>query len=148
MAHLERQGFEAYLPKILTTRRHGRRFVTLKMPLFPRYGFVRLDLSRDRWRSVNGTIGVASLVMGRDLPLPVPEGIVEDLLSASDPEGLVDFDRGFRPGDVVTIAVGPFAGAAGTLVRLDAKGRVEMLLALLSGSVRVTVDRDALRSVG
>ncbi|TBW32116.1 transcriptional activator RfaH [Siculibacillus lacustris] len=143
--HLERQGYEAFLPKALVTRRHARKFETLKAALFPRYAFVSLDIGRHRWRSINGTMGVASLVMGIDYPQPVPNGIVEDLIEAADEDGVIDIGRGFRPGDPVEILVGPFAGTVGTLVSLDAKGRVEMLLSLLTGAVRVKVAREVLR---
>ena len=62
--HLERQGFHVYLPLREKKRRIGRRTDIIKAPLFPRYLFVELDLSVDRWRSVNGTFGVAYLVGG------------------------------------------------------------------------------------
>lgn len=146
-AHLTRQGFRNFLPRVLGTRRHARRIETIRVPLFPRYGFVSLDLMRDRWRSVNGTTGVASLVMAQDRPMPVPRGIVEGLVAAMSADGLVDFDWGFRPGDTVRVTAGPFAGALGELKRLTPSGRVEMLLSLLNATVRVNVARDVLEPV-
>ena len=54
-------------------------------PIFPRYLFVVLDLDRDRWRSVNGTFGVARLVMmAGDRPQPAPHGVVEALVALAD----------------------------------------------------------------
>lgn len=142
--HLARQGFESFLPRIKVTRRHARKIETVKTPLFPGYGFVRLDLSRHRWRSVNGTAGVAGLVMACDRPQPIPHGTVEGLQQATTAEGVVDLDHGLRPGDPVRLVAGPFAGQLGVLVRLDGKARVEMLLSLIGGSVRLKVARDAL----
>jgi len=147
-AHLRRQGFEAFLPRIARTVRHARKLEKIKAPLFPRYGFVRLDLARQRWRSVNGTTGVASLVMGRDLPLPVPAGVVEALIACVTRDGVVDLDHGFRPGDSVRLIAGPFAGQLGILTQLDDRGRVEMLLSLMAGKVRLKVARDMLEPVG
>lgn len=146
-AHLARQGWETFLPRIRSTRKHARRVETVATPLFPRYGFVRLDLSRDRWRSVNGTIGVSGLVMGRDLPCAVPAGVVEELIAAVDPDGFVDLVRGMEPGAPVRLRSGPLAGQIGTLMRLDAKGRVEMLLSLISGTVRLKLARELLEPV-
>ncbi len=145
--HLVRQGFEVFVPKILVTRRHARRLETVKAAFFPGYGFVRLDLLRHRWRSVNGTTGVANLVMGRDLPLAVPDGIVEALLARRNDDGVLEFECGFRPGDPVRLISGPFAGQLGILQSLDAKGRVEMLLSLIAGTVRVKVARDMLEPI-
>lgn len=146
-AHLARQGWDVFLPRIRETRRHARRVETIAAPLFPRYGFVRLDLARDRWRSVNGTIGVVGLVMGRDLPCAVPAGIVEDLIGAVDPDGFVNLVHGFEPGDPVRVRTGPLAGQMGVLSSLDAKGRVEMLLSLISGTVRLKLARELLEPV-
>ena len=70
--HLERQGFAVYLPQYLRRWRHARRTELRPAPFFPRYLFVALDLSRDRWRSVNGTFGVSRLVMEGERPQPVP----------------------------------------------------------------------------
>lgn len=142
--HLARQGFESFLPRIKVTRRHARKVETVRAPLFPGYGFVRLDLSRHRWRSVNGTSGVAGLVMACDRPQPIPHGTIEGLLDATDPEGVIDLHHGLKPGDPVRLVAGPFAGQIGVLIRLDGKARVEMLLSLLGGSIRLKVSRDAL----
>ena len=145
--HLERQGFDVFLPRIRKTRRHARRLETVLAPLFPRYGFVALDLGRQRWRSVNGTIGVAGLVMGGELPQAVPVGVVETLAACVTADGSVDLDHGFRPGDTVRLVVGPFAGHLGILTRLDDRGRVEMLLSLMANPVRLKVARDMLEPV-
>lgn len=141
-AHLARQGFTTFLPRLAVVRRHARKVEMRKVWLFPRYGFVALDVTRQRWRSVNGTLGVEGLVMGADRPLPVPRGVVEDLRARADGDGVVDFDRGLTPGSPVQLTDGPFAGALATLVRLDDRGRAELLLALMTGAVRVKVDRD------
>src|SRR5262245_16033148 len=65
---LQQQGFRTYLPKRLKTIRHARKLSTVVAPFFPSYLFVMLDLTRNRWRSVNGTFGVAGLVMQGDQP--------------------------------------------------------------------------------
>jgi len=66
--HLARQGFATFAPRHLRTVRHARRAMTRKVPLFPGYLFVALDLARDRWRSVNGTFGVRGLVAAGPAP--------------------------------------------------------------------------------
>lgn len=145
--HLARQGFRTFLPLLPVTRRHARRQDTVLAAFFPRYAFVRLDLARDRWRAVNGTVGVNSLVMAHELPCPVPDGIVEDLAACAGANGVVAFPQEFQPGDCVRITGGPLAGSLGTLTRLDENGRVEMLLDLMRASVRVRVARNMLEAV-
>src|SRR5256885_14696986 len=75
-AHLLNQEFPVFLPLREKTRRHARKLESVRVPFFPGYLFVRLDLSRDRWRSVNGTLGVVHLVMQGQHPVPAPPGII------------------------------------------------------------------------
>ena len=69
---LDNQKFRVFVPRILKSRRHARKFETIRAPLFPRYIFIALDLGRDRWRSVNGTLGVDRLLTRGGEPEPVP----------------------------------------------------------------------------
>src|SRR5579859_2346331 len=68
--HMEAQGFRTHLPQISKTVRHARKLRTVRVPLFPRYLFIVLDLGRDRWLSVRSTFGVACLVTCDDRPVP------------------------------------------------------------------------------
>ena len=78
--HLRHQGFETYLPRHLRKRRHARKTEIVVKPLFPRYlFFVALDLKFDRWRAVHSTIGVSQLVTAGDVPIPVPDGAVDEI---------------------------------------------------------------------
>jgi transcription antitermination factor NusG len=70
--HLERQGFSTFLPRQPRTIRHARRIRVSLAAYFPGYLFVTLDLARQRWRSINGTLGVAHLVGAGERPTPVP----------------------------------------------------------------------------
>jgi transcription elongation factor/antiterminator RfaH len=141
-ANLDRQGFIHFLPKVLVTKRHARRYVTQKEWLFPRYGFLRLDLARDRWRSINGTYGVERLVMGQDGPQSVPDDIMETIKAATGADGLFAPDAGLVAGASVRVRQGPLSGALGVLQSLDGRGRVDLLLHLLNGQVRTTVARE------
>ena len=141
---LEAQGFRSFLPRNLKTVRHARRLMTVSAPFFPRYLFVALDLTRDRWRSVNGTFGVVGLIMGDGYPIPVQHGVVESLMSCCGADGHVDLADRLELGKPVRLLSGPFADMVGRLARLDGGGRVQVLLRLLGGEVAVSVARAAL----
>jgi transcriptional antiterminator RfaH len=138
---LDAQGFENFMPRRLKTVRHARKLRTVDAPLFPRYVFVALDLDQDPWRSVNGTIGVASLFMAQERPLPVPVGVVETLIMSSDAEQRLRFLPKLRPGEKIRLVAGPLAEALGVLETLDDKGRVEVLLEIMGSGVRVKLPR-------
>ena len=139
--HLEAQGFRIFMPRFRKTVRHARKLRETITPIFPGYVFVALDLERDRWRSINGTFGVARLVTTQSRPIPVPTGVVEALIATVDELGLVRFDDGLRPGQPVSVLAGPFAKSFGVLSRLDGNGRVRVLLTIMGGLVPVAMDR-------
>lgn len=145
---LRRQGFEAYLPQCRKLRRHARRTEVVTTPLFPRYVFVALDLAADRWRSVNGTIGVSRLVCHGDVPSPVREGVVAALRAGEDDEGFVSlarlalFDRGAR----LRVLDGAFAGQIGAYERMTRAERVVLLFDMLGDDVEVAVPIHAIEA--
>jgi transcription elongation factor/antiterminator RfaH len=141
--HLRAQGFRTYLPQITKTIRHARQFRSVRAPLFPRYTFLILDLSRDRWLSVRSTVGVSSLFTCEGRPVPVPAGVVENLIAHSD-GSLTRLDVGLTKGQSVRIVSGPFANLVGTLDRLDEAGRTRVLLKIMGSAVPVSIHRLAL----
>jgi transcription elongation factor/antiterminator RfaH len=142
--HLGAQGFRTFQPQIRKTIRHARQLKTVRAPLFPRYLFVILDLERDRWLSVRSTVGVSSLFSNRDgRPVAVPIGIVESLIERTD-DSLTRLDNDLVKGQQVRILAGPFVDFIGTLDRLNAAGRVRVLLQLMGTAVPVTLHRSAL----
>jgi transcriptional antiterminator RfaH len=144
---LQAQSFRAFCPYVMRTVRHARRTRTCKSAFFPGYVFVEFDLARDRWRAVNGTLGVIRLVAGADgAPIAAPLGVVEGLAQYVDATGACRFDRDLAPGQAVRVIAGPLAETIGVLARLDPNGRVRVLLDILGGAVFATLPRSALEA--
>jgi transcription elongation factor/antiterminator RfaH len=138
---LQNQKFQTFLPRIRKTRRHARKLDTVLASFFPRYLFIILDMERDRWRSVNGTIGVSRLVMQNDRPQALKKGIVENLIACINDDGLLSFDKEGRLkiGQKVELLGGPFVKQLGIIERLDSDERVRLLLDFMGQKVRVSV---------
>jgi len=137
--NLRRLGFRSFAPRLRRTVRHARKLRSVLAPLFPGYIFLILDLSRDQWRCVNCTFGVASLIMGVEQPIPVPQGIVETLVAATESSGTVRLD--LEIGQKVRILSGPFAETLCRLVHLDDRGRIRVFLEFMGGEVSARLDR-------
>lgn len=137
LSHLSRQGFVSWLPRQRRMVRHARRVVEKRVAFFPGYLFVSLDLSTDRWRPINGTIGVRSLLMQGSRPQACPVGLVESLRAMADADGLVDERSALVEGEAVRIRVGPFADMVGTLAAIERAGRARVLIDILNGTVAV-----------
>lgn len=138
--HLRRQGFVPFLPRQKRTVRHARRILVRRAAFFPGYMFVALDIDVDRWRSVNGTFGVRSLIVQGHRPVPCPPGLVEQLIAFTDAEGLLDFSSVLQAGNTVRIVSGPFADLVGMLEKLDSANRARVLLKIMSGEIAVSMD--------
>jgi len=142
--NLRRLGFRSFLPRLRRTVRHARKLRDTLQPLFPGYIFIILDLSKHRWRSVNGTFGVASLIMGAEQPRPVPPGVVEALVASCESGGAVRLHDSLEIGQKVRIVSGPFAETLCRLVHLDDRGRVRVLLEIRGMEVAAQLDRSAI----
>jgi transcription antitermination factor NusG len=140
-AQLRNQQFFTFLPRRQKTIRHARKLRTIIAPFFPRYLFVAMDLSRDRWRSVNGTFGVSSLIMAGDLPCPAPHGVDESMLAVADTDSVLQLRSNLKVGAAVRLAAGPFAEQLGILDRLDDSGRIRVLLNLFGRQVPVFLNQ-------
>jgi transcriptional antiterminator RfaH len=144
VAHLMRQGFTTYLPRYLKRRQHARRIDIVPAPLFPRYFFVAIDITVQRWRSVYSTIGVTQLICNGDVPAAVPDEVVTTLKAREDAVGLIRLQpRPFRLGEKIRIVEGVLADCLGLYNGMTDRDRVTILLDLLGRKVRVLVDAEA-----
>lgn len=139
--NLRWQGFRSFLPRHLKTVRHARKLRNVSAPIFPRYVFVALNLERDRWRAVKSTMGIVNVFTAHDRPVPAPAGVVETLIQSTDKSGRLQFADALERGQMVRLVAGPFAQALGILDRLDNAGRVEVLLEIMGGGIRVKLAR-------
>ena len=137
---LQRQGFRVFLPRQMKTVRHARRLTATLAAYFPGYLFVELDLARDRWRSVGGTLGVTHLVGHGEHPAAVPRGVVEALIEAADDRGVLTGPP-LKAGQTVRITAGAFADQLAIIQRLDAAGRVRVLLDIVAGKIPLDLQR-------
>jgi len=141
LEQLQRQDFEAYLPRYMKRRLHARKTTWLAAPLFPGYLFVRLDIDAERWRAVHSTRGAKRLVCNGENPAPIPDSIIEEIMSREDRDGMVALEAGtpFRRGQAVQIEGGAMADRIGLFDGVADAKRVFILLELLGRQVRVRV---------
>ena len=144
-AHLLRQGYDVYLPRYLKRRRHARRVENVPAPLFPRYLFVGFDVMAARWRSIQSTQGVSSLVCNNNEPAMLPESVVAELRRREDDNGFIRLDlrTQYAPGDKVRVVDGVFGDSFGLFEGIADRDRVAILLDLLGRKVRVVLNRES-----
>jgi transcriptional antiterminator RfaH len=141
-AHLERQGYRVYYPRLLCPALRRGRWSEKIVALFPRYLFVQLDAASQSLSPVRSTVGVASIVRFGPEASAVPDSLVRELIGRADPDsGLHRLAKGRRlePGARVSIIAGAFEGLDGIFERAAGGDRVVVLLNLLGTSTPVRV---------
>jgi transcription antitermination factor NusG len=141
--HLEQRQIECYLPLYKSERKwsDGSR-VTLELPLFPGYIFVRMQRNeRVQVLSVPGALAVVGGTGGE--PAPLPDATIDTLrtglaLRPAQPHPLVTAGRRVR------IRSGALAGLEGIVVRTKNGIRVVMTLEHIMQSYAVEVDLEDL----
>jgi transcriptional antiterminator RfaH len=133
--HLRMKGLDVFFPRLDLLRVAEKRKRII--PLFPNYLFVRLHLPTE-FHYVIWSPGVKRIVSFGDRPIPLDDDVVSFLKQQTDPEGLIKARSQLRSGQEVEIRGGPFDGLIAIIQDPpDAKGRVRILLKLLSRQISV-----------
>ncbi len=143
--NLLRQHFDTYCPMLRKSVRHSRQRREVLRPLFPGYVFVVRPCVVTRWRPILSTFGVRNLVMAGAAPAVI-DGRFVLALKARELEGAIVLpDTPYHAGQKVRMLGGAFDGLVATILDLDEKGRITVLLEILNQSVRVRTDLHGVR---
>jgi transcriptional antiterminator RfaH len=142
--HLGLKGIESFFPRLqLPGSGSRKKGIT---PLFPNYLFVRVSLATES-HYVIWSPGVKRIVSFSDAPIPLEDSVVQFLREQASAQGVIQAQSQLRPGQQVEIAGGPFDGFTGIIENPpNAKGRVKILLKLLSRQVSVKLGVEFVRN--
>ena len=139
------RNVEHFLPLYASVRRWKDRRVTLQLPLFPGYVFVRVAL-RDRLK-VQQVPGLARLVGFDGEPVPLSDYEVENLRQALS-AGLKAAPHPYlTKGRKVKIMAGPLTGREGLLLRRKGSMRLILTVELIQRSILVDVNAEFVEPV-
>jgi transcription antitermination factor NusG len=134
---LAAKGAEVFLPVYDLQRRRKQRTVTLTLPLFPGYLFVREQ--RDMRLAVVSTPGVHMIVtLGAELGV-ISDSEIQNLQIAISARRGIEPHPFCRLGERVRIVRGPLCGLEGILVRQKSGCRVVVSVPMLTQSASVEV---------
>lgn len=135
--HLKRKGLAVFFPRVLLPQSLPKR--RRVAPLFPSYLFVQLQ-APEECNYVHWSPGVRCLVGFQGTPTPLDDTVVAFLQKEADSDGVITANLQLAVGEKVRITAGAFAGLVGIVYDPpDAKGRVRVLMQLLSRSVKVEI---------
>jgi transcriptional antiterminator RfaH len=129
--HLERQGFEVYLPQWLELKRRQGSWQQVQSPMFPRYLFVRARYAEQSLAPIRSTWGVSQLVRFGQEPARAHDGLVREIRQLEDRRNSMCLDQTpFKKGEQVLILDGPFKGVSAKVFSCNHQ-RVILLLQVL-----------------
>ena len=135
---LQVRNVEHFLPTYSSVRRWKDRRVTLQMPLFPGYVFVRMAL-RDRLQVVQ-VPGVARLVGFDGTPAALPEEEIAALRASLASGVRAEPHAYLTAGRRVRVKGGPLEGLEGIVIRKKKRLRLVISLDLIGRSAAVEID--------
>lgn len=144
--NLRRQGFEGYCPMVRKTVRHARKSQSVLRPLFPGYVFASSG-SAPRWRSIQSTAGVRAIITFGDQPCVLSNHLIEGLRLREVDGAITRPSQPYAIGQQVKLTIGAFEGLIATIVAIDEKARLVLLMQLLNQTVRVRADLPDVREV-
>lgn len=134
-------GIEIYNPKYQIEDR-------IK-PFFPGYEFIYFDYPA-QYRLVKYTRGVKRVVGVKEIPVPIPDGIIHEIKSR-EVNGLIEIEKyGEKPevGDEIEVVEGPLKGLRGVFQKeLTAKERVLILLNYVTYQGQLIIEKEKLKKV-
>jgi transcriptional antiterminator RfaH len=144
--NLDCQNFRTYCPLVRKTVRHARKSQEVLRPLFPGYVFVQVSPGLHRWRPILSTRGVRTLVRTGEQLSFLDNGFIEALRQREVAGAIVRPERPYEIGQRVEITSNAFDGVVATIIDMDEKNRLVVLLDLLGRAVKVKVEADVVRA--
>jgi transcriptional antiterminator RfaH len=136
---VEARGVEAYIPVL------PKQVAERPALLFPGYLFARISAASDDLLRIRAAPGVAYVLPHGGPPTLLSEGVV-DLIRRRLADPSVAAMRALRSGDRVTVINGPFRWMEAVFDRrLNAAGRVLILLELAHRTVQLNIEEASLR---
>lgn len=136
---LDRRSIESFLPLYEAVHRWKDRRVTVSLPVFPGYLFVRISLPEHRLPVV-AVPGVVSLVGALGGPTPIADQEIEILQVCSTRGHKMVPHPYLAVGGRVRVHNGPLSDLEGILLRRRGKSRLILSVKLIARSVAVEVD--------
>lgn len=94
-------------------------------------------MQTQRWRSINGTVGVVGLVSCGDRPLRVPDDVLDEIRAREDAAGFVCMQpTPFTRGQHVRVSDGPMVDTLALFEEAIDENRAILLVSLMGRSVR------------
>ena len=139
--NLERQGFEAFFPKMKVTIKKENKFISKDVLVFPGYVFVGIDFQNSSWTKIKSTYGVSKLLSFNNKPCEIPLNLIMTLKNKYVENVNPITNQKTKKDDKINFNNGPFVDLVASIESIDAKKRSNVLLEVMEGQRKVQINR-------
>ncbi len=140
LENLQRQALNAYCPMIRRHRSHARRVESVLRPLFPGYLFVQANADLKRWHPLQSTHGVRTVVRTGEDPSFITDAFIAGLRMREVDGAIVVRRPPIRSARRSGSSGGPFDGFIATILDLDEKDRLLVLLDVMHRGIKIKLN--------
>jgi len=140
--NLERQGFEAFLPKMEITQRKENKFIVKNVYVFPGYMFVSFDPHSITWTKINSTYGVSKILTSNKKPSEISSDLILELKNRNEINSNPTQKETLKPGDSIKFYSGPFADVIAKVESVDENNRIWILLEAMGGYRKLKLQKN------
>lgn len=145
--NLRRQGFNTFLPLLNTTIVKSSNYIDKKIPLFPGYMFVRIQLAKRNWQKINNTIGVSKIITFNGMYKSLPVELINSLKKRCGKDHILRESIFSNESDKVRFLKGPFTNLIAKIDKMSSEERVWVLLEIMGREIRVEVSSKELLTI-
>ncbi len=145
--HLRRQNFTVYCPMERRRVRHARRTADVTRPLFPGYIFAAIDPDLTHWRPMLSTVGVRHLIRTGERLAFLDDTFIKALQAREVAGVIARPPTPYTLGQAVRLNGGPFDGLVATIIHMDTRDRLVLLMTLLNQTITLKLTANDVRDV-
>jgi transcriptional antiterminator RfaH len=150
--NLRGQGFQPFVPKVISTKLIRNRHHTIRAPYIQGYVFINFDDTEPSWRSINSTRGIQHLMLAApEKPATVQADAMAVLIDRCSGSDIVDahhVDQELAKlvpiGSIIEVTDGPFEGNTAK-VRWTHMDRVIVLMRFLGYTRKIDMPANSVR---
>lgn len=126
--NLERQGFEAFGPKMRITTKKENKFINKNVLVFPGYMFVGVGRQSSDWTKIKSTYGVAKVLFFNHKAAEVSHDLILALKNRFDAKVNQTSKENIKAGDTIKFNTGPFVNLIAQVEAVDKQNRIWLIL--------------------
>jgi transcriptional antiterminator RfaH len=149
ISELKKLNFCIYIPLVKKVVRHARKIKEAVRPFFPRYFFINLNISAEKWKIINYTKGVSKILTSEELPISISSTVISELKNLENDKGYINYDNlyHYKQGEKIEILAGPLKGKTGYYDALSDNQKAKILLDFMGRTLKINIYNNVINKV-